>query len=127
MRSRVQIDEHSQLCFYIVFLDTEYIGISQDRKTALFSELDADRRQLWAKWISMSMRVYLEPKRHVQFQGLTLRVEMPRRFELKEEGEVVFEIEWKKMLEDILEEGMRCRKYRVQKVIYNFQAHVSSC
>ena len=125
VRSRTQIDEHSQLCYYIVFVETIYIGVSKDRETALFGELDADKKQLWAKWIKMSMRVYLEPKRHVRFRELALDVEMPRRFVLDEEGGIIFEIEWKKLLVDILKEGMRCRKYKAQKVIYKSQAHAS--
>ena len=125
VKSRVQIDEHSQLCYYVVFVETEYIGVSKDRKTALFSELDAYRKQLWAKWIKMSMRVYLEPKRHVRFRDLALDVEIPRRFVLNEEGGIIFEIEWKKLLEDILKEGMRCRKHRARMVMNNSQTHAS--
>ena len=119
------MDEQSSLCYYVNFLDTEYIEISEDRKTALCREPDADKKRLWARWIKMSMRFYLQSERHVRFRELTLQVDMPSRFVLNEEGEIVFEIEWKKLLEDILKEGIRCREFRAQKGTHNSQTHAT--
>ena len=123
VKSRTQIDEHSQFCYFVVFVETEYIGVSEDRQTALFSESDPYRKQLWTKWIKMSMRVYLKSKPHVQFRELTLDMEIPRSFVLSEEEGIVFEIEWKSLLKDILKEGMKCCKYRDRKVLITSRTH----
>ena len=81
------------------FPDTRYIGLSKERKTALFS---ARTEEELAAWTNPPMT--LSSCTNVQLREHSHCVEVRCRYELRK-GEVVFELDWKEMLEQLLQEG----------------------
>lgn len=89
--------------YVCLFRNTKYHGFSKDRKTALFSALAVDQEKNLRPWTNTPMA--MGPYYYVQFREHSHRVNVPCCFELTEEGEVVFEMDWKKMLEELLQKG----------------------
>lgn len=96
---------HSLLTTSVYFGTLNTMGSScKDRKTALFSALATDQEKNLLPWTNTPMA--MGPYYYVQFREHSHRVNIPCCFELTEEGEVVFEMNWKKMLEELLQKGV---------------------
>ena len=93
-------------------LQTKYVGLSEDRRTALFSALAADQKKIMAKWMRKSRKMAS------QFQSFRFRNQALcqsvylHRLAFREEGQGVFEADWKKLLEE--EEAARRHTERGQ-------------
>ncbi len=93
------------------FFETEYIGVSEDRKTALFSAPAASQKEILNKTQMTKGQIHYWGLHHYAYtRALTNRVPIPCCFVLKDEGELVFRTDWQKLLDAILQEGKRCLK-----------------
>lgn len=105
------------------FFETEYVGVSKDRKTALFSAPAASQKEILEKvQMTKGNILYGGPNHYAHTRMLTGMIPIPRGFVLREEGKLVFGIDRRELLDVILQEWKRRRDYLVQEVSKSFLA-----
>lgn len=83
-------------------LETKYIELSQDRKTALFGVHGAEKKEIVAQWKTSSMGT--PSFREIHLYELGGVVYLPR-FALREADNVILKIDWKELVDSILGRG----------------------
>ena len=91
------------------WFDTEYTGLSQDCKTALFSNVDKEAKctQAEAKITGQSI---------IRFDGFLAAMLYVTRFTSWKEGEMVLKIDWEKLMDDLFGVNTSHRKDIVSRV-----------